>query len=174
MMPSFESFIKGHKPAIYENSLCPLFSKVLPDLLLKYPFINGDNIALNDEGETYLFFDNEELKESFENQLSDITKGSLEFHRLLGRTLGYPPKAVDFYIHKEVNSQLSQRSVGLYYMGVNCSSDVLDLDENCQWLWEHYPSHEQLQIRIDSSFYKVDYCDFDRLHQLKRLAKVAV
>jgi hypothetical protein len=146
MMPSFESFIKGYKSAIYENSLCPQFRRFLPDLLANYPFISGNYIALNGEGETYLFFQNENLKGRFLKQLNGIDKNSLEFHRLLGHTLGYPPKAIDFFIKKELDQSLEKRSVGLYYMGVSCSSDIFDLEDYCRWLWDHYDFDQLLQL----------------------------
>jgi hypothetical protein len=48
----------------------------------------------------------------------------LEYHKMFGQLLGYPPKAVDFYVRKCTDRSLAGVSIGLGYSGVRCVSDV--------------------------------------------------
>lgn len=163
----------GRKPAIYDTVLSKPFLRWLPILLEKYPYIDK-GIELREDTTFYMFFQNEELKQSFQNQLKEITVPSPDFHRILGLALGYPPKAVEFYVQCERDPSLRKFKVGMHYQGVPCNGSVYDLVENCNWLWEKYTfdgcSKEPLEVRIGYNMHKVEKGDIHRLRELQEIA----
>lgn len=166
-MNYIEMFLLGHKPAIYGTTLEKLLDHMVFYLKQKYPYIKNNGINLIDEAETYLFFQKEEQKQFFLNQFRQIQSKSPEFHYLLGKTLGYPPKAVQFYKQALLTKKLDQYRVGIYYLGISCSSNIDDLMENCAWLWDTYPFPVGMEIRVDTSFITVKYRDWHILRQIQ-------
>lgn len=171
-MNFYEMFIQGLKPALYRNTLDAKFKEKLPFLVERFPYISSERIALVDGAETYIFFQHEEMKKSFAEQLQRITSvQSPDFHRLLGYALGYPPKAVEYFAKTKEETtdgkMLKARKVGMYYLGIGCSGDILDLVENCNWLWDTYGIDSEMEIRIDSDFISVPYGDLEAVQQIR-------
>jgi hypothetical protein len=75
----------------------------------------------------------------------------------LGLTLGFPPKAVEFYV-TYYEWQLHDRSaavayyfshkVGYRYAGVMCEGHIDDLIENAEWLWNRYGLVQDMAIKV--------------------------
>lgn len=171
-MNEYQLFKMGFKSAIYDTILSSLMRDYLAELRKEYPYINK-GIGLIPETTTYMFFQNEELKVSFEERVAGVKVDSYEFHRILGYALGYPPKAVDFFVRCLQEPGLEHYKVGMHYMGVSCNGSIDDLVENCHWLWDTYTIpdiRKLLEVRIGYNFYSVDYKDVDRLRELQELA----
>ncbi|MBA4602080.1 hypothetical protein [Thermoactinomyces mirandus] len=93
-MNYMEMFLFGHKPAIYGTTLEKLLDHMVFYLKQNYPYLNLKNNGINliDDADTYLFFQREEQKQYFINQFQQVQPKSPEFHFLLDKALGYPPK----------------------------------------------------------------------------------
>lgn len=166
-----DAFLLGIRPAVYYCVEDPQFQHSR-DQLMTYPFVNK-NIDLYDGTDFFLFFQNEDLRQKFLGQSKGVKVRSNKFHQILGETLGYPPKAVDFYVQCLDKKELEQLKVGMHYMGIHCSGSAGDLVENTLWLWDTYSRsdvHSLLEVRIDSSFYSVNCKDVERLKELQDLA----
>jgi hypothetical protein len=135
MMP-YHSFLMGYKPACFEN-LDRLDSEIL-EKLRRYPFHQiYDN--------TVIFFQNETLKDQFLQQTRNLSPKSPEFCRVLGLALGFPPKAVEFYVdyyrwqihdRKNALTYFFSHKVGYRYIGIMFEGHIDDLFENAGWMWD--------------------------------------
>ncbi|RAL22562.1 hypothetical protein [Thermoflavimicrobium daqui] len=118
-----------------------------------------------------------------------------EFHRLqpwecqitvLGETLGYPPKAVSFYVNHWVNLQKDQdqervnyatHHVGLKYCGINCSSSIVDFTDNIKWFWDTYEQPIAIWVVVDMLKYdmgadfRIPYRDGQELYNVEKTVK---
>ncbi|MBA4542904.1 hypothetical protein H1164_08315 [Thermoactinomyces daqus] len=169
-MNFFEMFIQGLKPAIYRTTLESEFAKRLPFLVENFPYISSqetEKIVLIPGAETYVFFQDQEQKERFKKELEYTEANSPEFHRLLGITLGYPPLAVEFFVQAKLNPELEKRKVGMYHLGIGCSGDILDLIDNCRWLWDTYKLPEKIDIRLGTEFVSIPYGQMEELERIK-------
>ncbi|TCW40838.1 hypothetical protein EDC32_101487 [Laceyella sacchari] len=176
----YQTFLIGRKPALYGNTGSPTFMKNL-HLFEHYPCVT-ENIDIFDGEDFYLFFQNEELKETFLSKLRDVKPRSPEFHRLLGVTLGYPPLAAQFFAechrleeekHIDEYERLFKQKVSFYYSGIRCNGHVNDLVENSVWLWErYYIEDEPFKVGMIEDnivrLYEVKPYDFDELERVKQ------
>jgi hypothetical protein len=171
-MNFYEMFVQGLKPAIYRNSFDKQFVEKLPYLKEHYPYISHRKIALIPEAETYLFFQNERMKEDFLRKLNQISSPfSPDFHRLLGHTLGFPPKAVEYFAQTKMGTVeaelLNKRKVGMYYLGIGCSGDIYDLVENVHWLWDTYQINKEMEVRLGCSMITIPFGKTEMLERIK-------
>jgi hypothetical protein len=157
IMVDHEAFLKGLKPALYRTPNQGLM-KLFPSLE-KYPY-------LKDHTGRYLFFQTEEKKQEYLDALQRVEPGSPEYHQMFGHLLGYPPKAVDFFVRKCTDRSLADVSIGLAYAGIRCVGDVRELVENAFWLWDTYQWDEDMRLMVGSELMYVPYRDMD---QLKRV-----
>lgn len=145
---SYQSFLLGIKPACFET-----YDRLTQEIRAQlecYPFHqNYENAAI--------FFQNESLKEQFLQQTEGLTTKSPKYHKVLGLTLGFPPKAVEFYT-SYFEWQLQDRSkaltyyfthkVGYRYAGIMCEGHIDDLFENAEWLWNTYDVENDMVIKV--------------------------
>jgi hypothetical protein len=158
IMVDHEAFLKGIKPALYRaynQGLAELFP-----ILKEYPH-------LKDHTGRYLFFQTEEKKQEYVDRIQQIDLNSPEYHKMLGLLLGYPPKAVDFYVRKCTDRSLSEVSIGLGYSGVRCVSDVRELIENTIWLWDTYQLDEEMRLMVEGEFIYVSYRQMEELKKVQ-------
>lgn len=165
-----QGFLLGLKSAIFEPKSDA--EKVL------YSYPHQDLNKWLPEPHT-IVFQKEELKQKFLSELKTIDHPR-DFHRLLGSTLGYPPKAVEDFVkrHELLTSGVPLESfvkntIGLRYCGVECSGHVNDLIDDCKWLWDHYPQgYDVLKVEKNRVLYPISFHDFVKLERVKKtLAK---
>ncbi|WP_044640537.1 hypothetical protein [Risungbinella massiliensis] len=173
MMP-YESFLQGIKPACFEV-ITWLKPEVLGQLE-KYPYhYRNENEAI--------FFQNEAMKYTFIQETEGLSIKNPLYQKILGNTLGFPPKAVDFYSHyygwqltdrEEAERYFFTHKVGFRHMGVMCEGHIEDIEENAKWLWARYPSDIPLVIKAiqkpdnDLLTFPVDNGDFSGLQEAKQ------
>lgn len=150
-MRTVESLMKGYKPAFIE----------VPDgwetehmeyLLKNYPYVSEkDYDLLFGRNNFYLFFQNELIKAWFHAEINRSEFSEKEVDRILGMVLGFPPRAVNYYVKmmdEKRNGNLAEfqrmksRKVSLIYCGLSFSSGIEDLEINALWLLERYPYEE--------------------------------
>lgn len=168
-----ESFLNGYKPAVLMNPNRDDEKDFIP--LARYPFV--ENIQVFDLAGQVLYFQNEQLKQDYLYQSKNTSDPhSPEFHRLLGLTLGFPPKAVDFYVSELMSpNNYREDRVGLDYCGISCISGLDDLLENAYFLWNRNKNqNEELEIwhkstpESKSKTYEIRYQDYDQLLQVQK------
>lgn len=150
MISSYEAFLEGIKPSTYVNLDILSRPELIPELQ-KYP-------SWNECENFWLFFRSEEKKERFLNEYRNLNESGR--HRLLGLELGFPPKAVDFYVKQHDWYQKDQpkadewffsNKAGLHYHGIRFASHIDDLHDNVRWLWHTYKIDEPIEISVGSS-----------------------
>ncbi|MBA4542008.1 hypothetical protein H1164_03715 [Thermoactinomyces daqus] len=164
LMPA-ESFLAGIKPSCYEN-----MSRVPIDVLRKLERFPRFSVFPGYD----IFFRDEQSRNEFAEAVVKIPRDSAEFHRILGLALGFPPRAVDFYV-KRVSGEISleqfyEQKVGLYHAGVWCTGHKRDIVVNMRWLWERYPYNDKSRVATyynnDRQAYPIQYGDYEALHNL--------
>lgn len=176
MMP-YDSFLLGIKPACFENvNMLP--AEVIQKLK-QYPH------HFKSETEA-IFFQNEAMKRHFLWDTEGLSTTDPLYHIILGKALGYPPKAVNFYAQyygwqlkdrEEAKRYFFTHKVGFRYMGIMCEGHIDDLEENADWLWERYPSDKPMVIKAiqkpdgDLLTFPVDNGDFSGLLEVKQKVK---
>lgn len=132
-MESIEAFLKGIKPALFERP---------NDKLLQFPYV--------EIGDLLLFFQSVEQKQDFVERSMGLSFGSPGFDRLLGFTLGYPPRAIEYYVKtRHSQSDIKEwvfREASIHYVGQNFVTSIEDLRENVQWVWDTYSYPEELYL----------------------------
>ncbi|MFC7443499.1 hypothetical protein [Laceyella putida] len=152
------SFKNGIKPSLLLEESQPGF-----DEMLSFPHVS---IHLLEGARQCLFFPDEREKMNWMQRTASLSHTTPAFHKELGLVLGYPPKAVDFFVrriqcqkegHLEELERLKAKRVGLHYAGISCNGNVDDLIENVYWLWDTYEVDDVLHVRWDTTFLPVPY-----------------
>jgi hypothetical protein len=143
---SIDAFKMGMKPAYLTTSE----SKDVENELLElkgYPCLD-EGIEIADEGEFYLFFQNHSEMKSFLKETEGLSPKSKEFQMILGLTLGYPPKSVEYFGAKWDDESLGDYGVALTHAGSTAITHIDDLVEVAQWFWNTYPYAEDLEMGL--------------------------
>lgn len=147
-MEELKAFINGIKPAILL-----LEGDEEVDSLLSYPHVY---VEISEYGKHILFFRNEASKKEWVK--STIGVDRQELHRLLGLTLGYPPKAVNFFV-ANLGEHLRDKTVTVRYSGINFGGSIDDLEENIKWIWDSYQQKSASKVRYGSTVVYIPYRD---------------
>ena len=69
--------------------------------------------------------------------------------------------------------QYPERTIGTQYCGNNFISDVLDLKENAEWLWEKYPYpfDDTLLIRQNGYYNSINFHDYKKIELIVKSVK---
>ncbi|MGX9706628.1 hypothetical protein [Laceyella tengchongensis] len=150
-MRTVDAFLKGYKPAFLEIPHTKFTTEKLDLLLVKYPYVDEKAYDLLNGNAFYLFFQNQSVYARFQTEIEHIAFTKGEIDRLLGDILGFPPKAIDFYVRMmtekrngniDAFQRMKNRKIGMIYCGCSFGSDVNDFVENALWLLEKYPYEE--------------------------------
>lgn len=163
-MVDVDAFLLGMKPALYGNTGSPTMMTNI-EKLMKYPHITK-GIDIFDGEDFFLFFQNEDLKNRFLQNVDQVMPRTPMFHELLGNTLGYPPLAAGFYASCMENEDMYVHSLSIRYAGIRCISHVDELIQNAVWLWDRYTEKEDMKILIDTHFYPVTRNDVFQLNKI--------
>jgi len=159
-----EAFLDGYKPAI-------LIERDNPNLHLvnDYPSYSYDENLI-------LFFQNEELRKQYKSKMKHVEKGSYEEDCLLGLTLGFPKKSVEFFarnfqIEKETG-ELPDKDVliSMEWAGISFTTHIDYVEHEARWLWDTYKHPKAIENPIylwtkETSYLEVPYGDFDQLRE---------
>jgi len=153
--------------------------------LKNYPYLSSKThpISFSDSTIMYLFFQNEDSKRSFLTELEGITTAHSEaFERILGTVLGFPPKAVSYYIYLEQLEkqgesyyiEADKKSICVSFCGMRFKTSTDYLVDDVMWLWDTYPNVEDVILESSGvSPTKVAYLDLKCLQEFLH-KKIAV
>lgn len=150
-MRTVDAFLKGYKPAFLEIPNTKWTTKHLDFLLENYPYVSERDYDLLFGRQFYLFFQNELIQALFQAEIKRSTFSKEEVDRILGTILGFPPKAIEYYVRMmeeerrgnlEVYQQMKNRKIAIIYCGCSFSSDIKDFEINALWLLDKYPYEE--------------------------------
>ena len=150
-MRTVDAFLKGYKPAFLEIPLERFKTEHMEYLLENYPYVSEKDYDLLSGRPFYLFFQNELVEYLFYAEVKRSTLSEKEADRILGTVLGFPPKAVDYYVrimeeerrgNLEECQRMRDRKIGLIYCGCSFVTDIEDLEVNALWLLDKYPYEE--------------------------------
>ncbi|WP_124726275.1 hypothetical protein [Staphylospora marina] len=140
------AFLKGFKPALLEVPNGEFASDVVRLLGNGYPYVSERMIDLLGGRRFFLYFQNEAECIRFRTAFAEEDKD-----RGLGLALGFPPKAVDWFVRMQTAKrsgnleqyrQMKDRKIGMGYCGCLFVCDVGDFLENARWLLDTYPYRE--------------------------------
>ena len=133
-IPEFDSglqlFLRGIKPAML---YCGVYEKKYIEML-RGKFIEYEIIGISGTSLVFFFYD-EETYEDFLYRLELYDDGELDYHELLGYTLGYPPCAIRKFVECDYGEY---DKVSVNYFGMSFMSYVDVLDETIDWLYDTY------------------------------------
>jgi len=160
------AFLDGYKPAI-------LVEKDNPNLhLVKgYPSYEYDEKFM-------LFFQSEKEREKFVNKVKYVEKDTYEKCCLLGLTLGFPKKSVEFFAK---NDQIEREtgvlpnrdvSIGMEWAGISFATHIDYVEHEARWLWETYQHPKAIENplflwTVETSYLEVPYGDFEKLAEAR-------
>lgn len=165
-----EGFFFCKKPAIWISPSYSVFEELYFD---GYPYITKKQFHALEDHEV-IFFQNEHLRQQALDQYircnEDCERFSPTFHRIVGTILGFPPRAVDFFVQYQHDPRLKRYRIGMKYCGVECIGSICDLADNAAWLWERYPYPDLdiLTIDYDDNRVCAEYGDIQRVKKLAR------
>jgi hypothetical protein len=159
MITALEMFKRGLKPAYYDtvgSSSGPSLLKEIADLKARYPYVSRFHEVKNGEKvEVLFFFQTEAQKESFLQDIEGLWFEHSEFHVALGRALGFPPLALQYWVDRGANLSLEQYHVSLWWWGSKCASHMKDLIRNVEWIWDNVPvTGDLIHIPIEVRYAK--------------------
>ncbi|WP_124727910.1 tetratricopeptide repeat protein [Staphylospora marina] len=149
LIASYESFLLGVKPACSENILWLPTAFQLK--LRRYPSVKKENRR------GAIYFQTEEMKQRFLEETKNLSPDSPEYIRILGLTLGFPPKAVDFHVRslsrdpahpQEATKWYNLHKVRANYAGNMFAENIDDLVENTEWLWNRYGREWDMSLSV--------------------------
>ena len=189
-MRTVDAFLKGYKPAFLEIPHERWKTEHMEYLLENYPYVSEKDYDLLSGRRFYLFFQNELIQSLFYAEVKRSTLSVKEADRILGTILGFPPKAVDFYVRMmeekrqgnlEEYKRMRDRKIGLIYCGCSFSSNIEDFEINALWLLDKYPYEEAkkdgMYIRLDGERIQVpieSYHQLEEFHEYIRQKSGAV
>lgn len=163
-----EGFFFCNKPAIW---ISPRYS-VFEELYFGgYPYITKEQFHALENHEV-IFFQNECLRKKALDQYIKVNKHcerfSPDFHYILGHILGFPPRAVDFFVQYQHDPRLEKYRIEMKYCGVECIGSICDLVDNATWLWKQYPFPDLDTLTIDYNDKRVsiEYGDIQNAKEL--------
>jgi hypothetical protein len=165
-------FLFGIKKVV---SSSPIWSKY--EILKKqFPSVSHDEFPLLEKDE-YLFFQTQELRDSIYNEIlkpnCHIKLQSPESARVFGTVLGYPPKAIEFFVSQPGEKKEDEKKkIGIRYCGVECAASLDDLVDDVSWLWEQYPYPDMDVLCVSYEREHVDfpYGDIEYVRRMQQKA----
>ena len=155
------AFLDGYKPAILIERDNPYLH-----LVRGYPSYQYDEWNI-------LFFQNDELRRRFLSLLKGVEKGSYEECCLVGLTLGFPKKSVEFFarndqIEKETGIFPMKVAIGMMWAGISFTTHIDYVEHEARWLWDTYKHPKAIENPLylwtkETSYLEVPYGDFDQL-----------
>ncbi|SHF33820.1 hypothetical protein SAMN05444392_1167 [Seinonella peptonophila] len=164
------AFLEGYKPAVITTKKNPF----IPELI-KYPH----NSSFDSDSNLYIFFQEEQQKTEFEKQIENIQEESYDYHYIIGLTLGFPKRSVQFYANMRQLEEIlgkypeeeERNGIGVIWSGFFFSSHFVFFKEDVRWLWDTYThpkaiNHPLFLWTEETSYLEVPYGDFHRLNEM--------
>lgn len=167
LMTDIQCFLAGHKPALLfsQNHIPPYYSKKEWLLLEHYPVV--PDIHLHNTFD--LYFQDSVLQQQFKRRTENMLDHSATvFQRELGLALGFPPKAVDYYVASGTGGD----HVFYNFDGIQFVGRIADMLDDVSWLWNRYQL-SRLVINRKKSFF-VQRHDFQYLFHIQEELKKAL
>lgn len=163
----FQALLDGYKPALimYNDSKYITFVESFP----RYNY--------NDE--LIYFFQNNSIKEKFITQMNTVERDSYQEYCLIGLTLGYPRKSVEFFAKEQVNKKRMRSRpnqeirIDMIWAGFRFITSLDILIEEARWMWETYKHPKAIENPMyfwsdkDNTYLSVPYGDYDRLEEVR-------
>lgn len=155
-----QSFLYGYKPSYLhaKGFKFPYQTEDEVKQLSRYPSVE---VFSPGNYQQVLYFQNYELKDQFLLSGIDYTKDSREFQLLLGYTLGYPPKAVQYFVKHYWNNGISDEErddkISMSYCGFSFVACIHDLEENSEWLWDTYNYQGDIEVMRRANKKKIEW-----------------
>lgn len=168
----WEAFSDGYKPAILLKRTAKFFPKVSG-----FPFIQPFN-SLDPDG--CIIFRSENQKEAYQQQIKSVVEDTYQWHYIVGQTLGYPEKSVEWFSHVfadkkktgKDNGDIALFGVGVVWAGFFFKTNVKYLSEEIQVLWNRYQHpkavENPLYLRTDTGYIEISYGDLEHVRRVQR------
>ncbi|MFC7442216.1 hypothetical protein [Laceyella putida] len=138
-MKDIESFLQGYKPALLTNPHYQLYHAADLLKLSTYP---STKVKIH-KMDQLLYFQTKAEKQRFLQQTHPLLPDSPCYHREVGLALGFPPKAVEYYVTTMHHESVDEQKVYLEYCGIGFVTSIDYMMEDIQWLWQHVPTRSK-------------------------------
>jgi hypothetical protein len=125
----FELFLKGYKPALIYNPNANIIAPGIETIHAKFP-----HLTIHQE---YMYFQNRKLRSAFKKAIKGLEFGSIEFQRVLGLALGFPPVAVEYFLAMIQNPELEEKRAYVNHHGLTFICNIDDIEEVATWLYSN-------------------------------------
>lgn len=140
MLQKLQAFLDGYKPAIlvshrYENAFLEKLQPLGYPHTIQYELEDFDDpTILFDRGT--LFFQNQSMMTEYLEEIHNATSHDQE-NMILGKYLGYPPIASDYFINYFWKDKLKEKNACFNYAGIQFAGNIDDKNAICDWLWSN-------------------------------------
>jgi hypothetical protein len=166
----YEAFLEGYKPAL---TIKPTSSKYFTKVAaLDFPRISPFDIG----PDSHIFFQTEEQKEDYQNRIEGIQWGTYDFHLIVGETLGFPKKSVEYFAKvRDLENKLGysseeekMTSIGVTWAGFYFASHIDVVEQEVKWLFDTYQHEKAIGLPVslwtkETDTIEVGYGDLGRV-----------
>jgi hypothetical protein len=134
-MGGYSAFLQGYKPSFLASHMYEK-NKIVKLHAMGYP-----NVFIDHEyGGSTIFFASSQLKNSYIAEMNGVEMNSREEILIIGKYLGYPPIASEFFADVRYKEELEAKRAFFNYYGINFVGNVEDSEEIADWLWSNVPA----------------------------------
>lgn len=137
---AYEAFLKGFKPAYF----CDHDDQEYLDQLIKAGFPNIEIV----KNQATLFFASPEGKEQFLSEMEGADLYSSRYYIAVGKALGYPPMATEFFAEYMQNEKLEKVGAVFEYAGRYFGGHIDDKERIAEWLWSNVKGFPVSPVKI--------------------------
>jgi hypothetical protein len=164
------AFLDGYKPALLTSHRDEFHETVIAT---DFPRITPFDEY---EPSSHIFFQTEEQREKYAEQIIGVEWGTYDYHKIVGETLGFPKRSVDYFAKMRVLEEKighypeeeRMNSIGVIWAGFFFSSHVDFVKDEAFWLFNTYKHEKAIGLALyiwskETSYIEIPYGDLNRL-----------
>lgn len=166
----YDAFLDGYKPAIQFETKSRYFHRVND---LPFPRYQLDE-------ELCMFFQTEDQKQTYLKQMKGVDENSFDGIHIMGTTLGFPQKAVEFFAKMRVlesktgiypSGEEKMYKIGINWAGFEFSGYLPYLEQDVGWMWKTYNHPKAIENPFylwtkDDGYIQILYGDANQLKEV--------
>lgn len=167
-----DAFLDGYKPAIQIETFHSRFEDVSSSSHPRVPYMDSEELMM--------FFQSEKEKMNYLERIEGVNRFSYEANIVLGLTLGFPKKSVEYFSEMqeamqqsdELFANMKRYELGIEWAGFYFSTHFDLVEEETKWLWSTYTHPKAIEEPFylwsqETSYIEVAFGDFDQLKEVR-------
>jgi hypothetical protein len=166
------AFLDGYKPALLTYPSDKLHDTVLAT---DFPRIT----PFDKQSGSHILFQTKQQKEEYQRKIEGVKRGTYDFHIIVGETLGFPKRSVEYYSKMRVledrighyPEEERQTKIGVNWAGFFFSSHIDFVEQEVQWLFNTYQHEKAIGLPVslwtrETDAIEVEYGDLVRVRAI--------